>query len=78
MHIAINHSSTKKDFKAGVFQNPAKVILVDTSITQPSSGGLLEVLDGFTKSGKILTVTNTNRSWFAEVKLNKAGCIVIV
>jgi hypothetical protein len=65
---------TKKSFALAVKSHPERVTVYDPAIVAPVSGTVAQVA----QLAKSFTVTNhPKRSWFAAVKLDRAGNVVV-
>lgn len=66
---------SKKAFKEAVKNNPDSVVLDDPSVFGNAISGSVTYIMSQTDN---ITVTNhPKRSWFAAIKLNKKGSIVV-
>lgn len=75
-HIAdVNEYKTKKSFKEAVLKNAKEVFIFDPSVFGNAVSGSVEHV--LNKLGSFTVTNHPKRSWFASVKRNAKGDIVV-
>jgi len=72
--VSPSRYKSKKDFKLAVASNPEKVWLDDPDMFNPVSGNVKTVI---AQKGSITVTNHPKRSWFACVKRNASGQLIV-